>query len=1552
VLGLAIVALALLLQTGPSRRYIASEISTRASAVLGMPLRIEGVTGVVPLDMRIATITIDDQDGTWLEVQDAHLKWSATALLGRVLHVEALTAETIRVARSPIFPESDSPTVWGIADLPALPQGVRVDSVAFNRVDIAATEARPAMALRATATYDAQAASPIHFELTGLDDTRLAATLSGGWTHDDITMTLKVEEQSLSAAYLPELGTVTLNAALRGPMHSAALTGHATAGGNELLSLSGTLAPLAPLTLALEGTLNLPDGLLPDSATQYLKGAIALGLDATLADTGQAQIKRLEISDQASALTLDGNVDLNSMQVDLAFEGKTDDLFLFAPEQQTEKPAPLLLHGKVAGKAGDIALDLRAEVSGHEWLAAQADLGTGATLSARGALKVLPASETLPETLDALLGDGAAADFDLALTDGVLHVTKADARTDSAALSAVGTVDWAASKADLTFNTKLDDLSDLAGLVGTALTGSAEAALRLESDGGQSSLHIEATGRAINAESIAVPQAELNADISGGTLEKLLSEPLAIALSGNFPGLELQSGQPRDLKLETTLTAHDFKRLDIAQFDVNDGNLVATASGSVNITSRQGDLTAAIQIADLAAYAAPFGYPYGGKLQMDAGVSSAEKDGTLVLTLKGKAEKLTGLPEAAGPLGDAASFDAHGEYDGEAIRMDTLTAVLGGTTVSSDLAFGFQGRSLNAKLDVAAKDLSPFAPLLGRPLAGSATVSAEISGTLDALAVRGGGEATSLRVDTLRAGTAQVEFDLKGIPEKTQGTFRVALDTKGDTLEASAVIAHTGNTIEITEFNADAGANMITAQGAWNLEMSTGAGTLNADLQNLHALRTWLDLPLKGALNVDARLAENATALTGTFAAKGLALPGLTIENAQAEMDIQHPFETPSGKISLTAATLKTGEMVFSTLTLSAEGPADAVQFALACNGDFQSTTDFSLNASGRANSSSWQVELQTLTAMLDTEEIALDAPTSLAVADGHLDLAPATLRLGTGQIEIAGAFAPERVDASATWREIPLSLAQMFDGIPYEGATSGSVTLSGTLAAPKGIMEIAITKFAYPGDESEENPSLDATISGTLEDGNAEATLTMSLAGTLQADGTVRVPVAWKLSPWEFTLAPQAPLSGDFTAKGDVTRLPEVLGLEGQVLRGNLAAQFNLRGTVAAPVLVGDGALSEGYYENAASGTILDTLSARFEAKGEKLRLAHFSATDSVGGKIQASGELSTGTTRPFFIDAELETMRLVNRDDMSAVVAGNLSFAGDDASAKVSGDLVVGPVLVVLPDRLPAQQVATVQFRVAGEDRPEDDAEATPPPADYPIALDISCAIPGDTVVRAHGLKSEWKGDLKIAGTAQAPRIKGVLQVRNGKLSFLGREFDLRESTITFSGNSPPVPMLNILAVSEQRGVTARVRLEGEMEDLNVTLESDPPASRDDVLSQVLFGRKATEISPLQGLQLAHYAAILSGSVSGMGILGSGGGPGGMLDTISIDSDGGMSDATLRAGKNLSDDLYLEVEQGVGTKGSAFSLEWLFAPNWSLRGKTGSNSEGGAGVFWKKDY
>ncbi len=296
-------------------------------------------------------------------------------------------------------------------------------------------------------------------------------------------------------------------------------------------------------------------------------------------------------------------------------------------------------------------------------------------------------------------------------------------------------------------------------------------------------------------------------------------------------------------------------------------------------------------------------------------------------------------------------------------------------------------------------------------------------------------------------------------------------------------------------------------------------------------------------------------------------------------------------------------------------------------------------------------------------------------------------------------------------------------------------------------------------------------------------------------------------------------------------------------------------------------------------------------------------------------------------------------------AEIGGTIDIGATEVQVPSTGVSALGslPEVTHLGPRLDVQQTlerAGVRAGTATE-------QGTVSGPDFPINLLIRA--PSRIFVRGRGLDAELGGELRLTGSLNNLVPIGRFDLVRGRLSILGQRFDLDEGYAQLQGDFSPY--LRLVATTEAAtGTVVSIIVEGPADDIDVTFESTPDLPQDEVLSQLLFGRDLSSISPLQAVQLASAVATLAGT---------GGANGGIvgnlregLDLDDLDfvtNDDGT--AAVRAGKYISDNVYTDVT--VGSNGtSEININIDIDQNFTARGSVASDGETSVGIFFERDY
>ena len=106
----------------------------------------------------------------------------------------------------------------------------------------------------------------------------------------------------------------------------------------------------------------------------------------------------------------------------------------------------------------------------------------------------------------------------------------------------------------------------------------------------------------------------------------------------------------------------------------------------------------------------------------------------------------------------------------------------------------------------------------------------------------------------------------------------------------------------------------------------------------------------------------------------------------------------------------------------------------------------------------------------------------------------------------------------------------------------------------------------------------------------------------------------------------------------------------------------------------------------------------------------------------------------------------------------------------------------------------------------------------------VDLNIVAPGQLFVSGMGLESEWRADMRVAGTSQAPRITGTIDLVRGTLGFAGRSFELQEGRVRFNGGGASDATVAMQATESIEDVDVTVNVAGNALDPRITFTSSP--------------------------------------------------------------------------------------------------------------------------------
>lgn len=545
------------------------------------------------------------------------------------------------------------------------------------------------------------------------------------------------------------------------------------------------------------------------------------------------------------------------------------------------------------------------------------------------------------------------------------------------------------------------------------------------------------------------------------------------------------------------------------------------------------------------------------------------------------------------------------------------------------------------------------------------------------------------------------------------------------------------------------------------------------------------------------------------------------------------------------------------------------------------------------------------------------------------------------GDIRFNGLASEHKLDMVAKFNKLDLTrmpFVSLEDSLPVV-INSGTVTLTGNAASPIIVADLNAIPSAPEGDK------IKLKLNGVYQNHGIDLDSFVTGPGINTLTAKVKVPADISFSPFVFNFSNDAPLSGQLNGDFNLAGISGPFLPEGNKLSGQVFANTEVAGIVSAPVLNGRANLQNGRYLNQNKGIDFRDMQARLLMSGKNVIVESLTATDGGNGRLNMNGNINFENGFPPVANLSATAKHMKIMQDTKYQIALNADM---DLITKPEGGYVVTGT--AFPDKIIYTLPDHFDKKIPELNIVDPNAEARDPLLEL-IALDMIFDSREKVFIRGWGLDVQLGGKLYIGGTAEDPDVRGNLGVVRGNYEEFGRRFDLADSKLRFQGEIPPSPYLNITAVTEVDGYDLKVLIRGTALDPKVSFASSPSMAEDQVLSYILFGKDASQISPFQALQLANTLRRFSGKGGGLDPIGQLQKATG-LDDLRIEGGTGEG-VTVGAGKYLSDDVYLEVQQNSGDEGAgAARVEIELTPRITVESQVGSRGETGGGIFWEWDY
>ena len=675
--------------------------------------------------------------------------------------------------------------------------------------------------------------------------------------------------------------------------------------------------------------------------------------------------------------------------------------------------------------------------------------------------------------------------------------------------------------------------------------------------------------------------------------------------------------------------------------------------------------------------------------------------------------------------------------------------------------------------------------------------------------------------------------------------------------------------------------------------------------------------------------------------------PGVLLDAGRLEgqVKIAQAAGSPHADIKLTAgeAILADGGVRLKSLSFTADGPLKALPYKIAANGPSEAGA-WRLNGEG------------TLSLVGDARNTATFAGAARLRRADFRTLKPITASWGKDGLDVRGSIgagaghADVEITQHAGAASIKAALADIDMGLiseDYVGTLSGQLDFAGRGDHLAGDMDLRLAGAG--GRDLRGAPPVNGEVKARLAGEVMNVDFDLGNSAGLKATGQLALPTHASAEPFAFSFDSRRPISGRFAINGEIKPVWDLLLTGANSLSGQVNAEMTLGGTLADPRAVGQVALDHGRMTDADTGLDLRNVTLRATLADNAVDVGQFSADDGLKGQISGQGRASLTRDGASSFRADLRNFRLINTDLARATASGALTVnRAADGKVQISGALTLdsGQISPNAPVATGVTPMEVVEIHRPDEldDEPAEHVSAK----EAPVALDVSIKAPGKVFVKGRGLDLELSLNSHVGGSLADPVLTGEARVVRGDYNFAGQRFQLDDRGVVYLGSTAQTIRLDLTATRDNPTLTAVIRITGTAARPVIKLSSTPALPQDEILSQVLFGASASQLSGLEAAQLASAVAGLSGG-GGLDLIG------GLrslahLDRLAVAQDA-VTGTTISGGKYITDRLYLELTGG-GREGQGAQLEWRMKKHFSLVGKLGSQGDSQVAIRWRRNY
>jgi len=393
--------------------------------------------------------------------------------------------------------------------------------------------------------------------------------------------------------------------------------------------------------------------------------------------------------------------------------------------------------------------------------------------------------------------------------------------------------------------------------------------------------------------------------------------------------------------------------------------------------------------------------------------------------------------------------------------------------------------------------------------------------------------------------------------------------------------------------------------------------------------------------------------------------------------------------------------------------------------------------------------------------------------------------------MDMSVSFDGQELDSTMKMSNLPTKLINLLPVTLNEGDLDADITIKGPLLLPRVDATLRYDSFVLVQNNNEADVKTPYTFALDLQT-NKNNVLTVNIKANTENNDPAVLSLTAPLIPIKDHLSLKnhsAPLPLDINIEGllNLQTAQLFLGSNVHEFEGEIALDANILGTVAAPNVAGSILLDKAAYTHAVHGTQLNNIQCSLNLKPQSARVENCDAQDGDEGTIAISGNITYPFTRysekgDVRLAVNLDSMRLVDRKEITSQTSGNIAIEGDIKTLDISGRLDITPLSASIESAPPVSIPSIDVIEVVSFDTQDTQDETTNPIVPV-INLDIDINATNQAFLRGRGLDAELAGGIKVYGTAQEPQYDGEFTIARGHIELFNKKFNFKAAVVLIS-------------------------------------------------------------------------------------------------------------------------------------------------------------------------